>query len=434
MKIKLLMIGLLGLMSAATFAQTRDVKNAQESYDEYDQIKGQPIAVIKAKAKVNLADAKTSIDKAVLNEKNLGLAQTYALKGAIYGALAAEDSVATTATPNLNTAVEAIKKAKELDTKGEYKKLIDEANTYVAIFYQTQGVAQYKASKFEAAYQSFDSWSQATGDTTATYYAALSASNAGNTNPKFYPYAIADYNKLLATNYSENQKIYGYQTTLYILTKDTAAALKTIAAGVAKYPANSTLREQQLLTALMANKENEVLGSIEASITNDPRNKTLYYYAALTYSRIGDAADTKADKAKDDATAKTLHATALENYAKASDYYKKALAIDAEYFDANLNLGYVLMKPAIDLYNQANKLPSTATQKQYDDLRQKADDQFELAKPYLQKAVDLNPKSVDALSNLRNYYRGKYDKAHAADNKAKAEDLKKQIDALPSGK
>jgi len=56
--------------------------------------------------------------------------------------------------------------------------------------------------------------------------------------------------------------------------------------------------------------------------------------------------------------------------------------------------------------------------------------QFDLALPYLQKAVALNSKSSDALNNLRNYYRGKYDTANAAANKAKADDLKKQIDAL----
>jgi hypothetical protein len=88
------------------------------------------------------------------------------------------------------------------------------------------------------------------------------------------------------------------------------------------------------------------------------------------------------------------------------------------------------MKPAIELYNKANALPSNATQKLYDDLRAKADALFDIAKPYLQKAYDLKPKSKDAVNNLRNYYRGKYDKAHAKENADKASDLKKQADAL----
>jgi tetratricopeptide (TPR) repeat protein len=430
MKIKLLMIGLWGLVSAATFAQTRDLKNAQESYDAYDVAKGQPSPVLVAKAKSSIADAKVSIDKAVTNEKNAALPQTYALKGAIYGALALQDSVPANTAPLLTTAQEAIKKAKEMDTKGDFKKLIADANNYIAIYYNTAGVKQYQAGKYELAYQSFDNWNQAQPDTTALYYGALAASNAGTTNPKFYPYAITNYNKLLTTTYSGNSKIYTYLATLYMVTKDTANALKTASAGVAKYPGSAELQELQVRLALQAGKENSILGTIEGAIANDPKNKTLYYYAALTYSRIGDAEDDKASKAKDPAAKATLNKSALENYSKASDYYKKALAIDADYFDANLNLGYVLMKPAIDTYNAANNLPSNATQKQYDDLRYQADAQFELAKPYLQKAVDLNPKSKDALYNLRNYYKGKYDKANAAANKQKADDLKKQMDAL----
>jgi len=62
----------------------------------------------------------------------------------------------------------------------------------------------------------------------------------------------------------------------------------------------------------------------------------------------------------------------------------------------------------------AVKLPANQ-QKQYEAMRAKADAQFDLALPYLQKAVALNPKSADALTNLRNYYRGKYDPAPAAE-------------------
>jgi tetratricopeptide (TPR) repeat protein len=159
----------------------------------------------------------------------------------------------------------------------------------------------------------------------------------------------------------------------------------------------------------------------------------LYYYKGLTYSRIGDDVGSKSTKAKDKAMQASLNKESLDDYSKAADAYKKAIEIDPDYFDANLNLGNALMKPAIDLYNQANALPSNATQKQYDDLRLKADASFEVAKPYLQKAVDLDPKSSNALTNLRNYYRGKYDPANKDANKAKADDLKKQIDALPAG-
>src|ERR1700753_1480170 len=167
MKIKFLMIGLLGLASATAFAQKGALKDAQEGYDQYDVSKDAKIGAIKTKAMQSLTDAKTAIDKAAANDKTATLPQTYALKGAIYSALAVNDSVTTTAAPLLTTAQEAIKKAKDADTKGENKKTIDQANRNVAQYYQTQGVKQYQNKKYEDAYQSFDGWNTYLPDTTA---------------------------------------------------------------------------------------------------------------------------------------------------------------------------------------------------------------------------------------------------------------------------
>ena len=73
---------------------------------------------------------------------------------------------------------------------------------------------------------------------------------------------------------------------------------------------------------------------------------------------------------------------ALDNYSKATDAFKQALAIDPGYFEGVLNLGYVLMQPALVSYNTANQLPANQ-QKQYLALRAKANEQFDVAKPAL---------------------------------------------------
>jgi hypothetical protein len=439
MKIKLLMAGLLGLISVTAYAQKGALKDAQEGYDNYN-VESSSAATklspaLMAKSATDINDAKTAIDKAAANEKTSALPQTFALKAAIYGALAVRDTVPATSAPLLATAEDALKKAKELDTKGENKKLIDAANISVAQYNSSLGVKEYQAGKYDLAYKAFDAYREALpDDTTAIYYSALAASNAGSTDPKYYQYAITNYNTLLTTKYSGNAKIYNYLATLYMVNKDTANAIKIVSAGVAKYPSNAQLREQDIRISLQAGKGNEILGDIQSAITNDPKNKTLYYFQGLTYSRIGDGALDKATKTKDAAAKAALNQTGLDNYAKAADSYKKAVAIDPDYFDANFNLGYALMKPAIDNFNLAANLPSNASQKDYVALRTKADAQFDLALPYIQKAVSLDPKSVNALTNLWNYYRGKYDPANAADNKAKAADVKKQIDALPATK
>jgi hypothetical protein len=430
MKIKLLMAGLLGLVATTTFAQKGELSNAQTNYDKYASLRGQKVAALATTAKTSITDAKTSIDKASANEKTAALPLTYALKGAIYAALAIDDTVATTSAPLYNTAQDAVKKAKELDTKGENKKLIDGANLDLAQYSINIGIKNFQSGKYEDAYKAFDAYRTILPeDTNAIYYTALSASNAGNKDPKYYPMAISNYNKLITTNFSGNAKSYLNLSTIYLVTKDTVNALKAASDGATKYPTNSELRKREIEIGLQTGKGAEIMNKIQAAIANDPKNKTLYYYAAITYSQLGDASDNEYTKAKDEATRKAKHQAALDNYTKGADMDKKALAIDPDYFEANLNLGYLLEKPAIDDFNVAIKLPATQ-QKEYDAMITKSNAEFDAAKPYLQKAVDLNPKSAEALGNLRTYYRGKLDKAHTAENTAKAAELKKQIDAL----
>lgn len=418
MKIKLLMAGLLGLVSATAFAQKGELNTAKEEYEKYSGLRGQP--AMATMAGKSLSAAKESIDKASVNEKTASLPLTYAVKGSIYSALAAQDTVPTTSLPLFTTADEALKKAKELDTKGENKKMIDEAYLNLAQYQLTKGVKEYSASKYDLAYKSFDYYRTVLPeDTNAIYYTGLAAANSKN-----YPAAISNYNKLLTTKYSKNAITYLDLSSLYLASKDTANALKTVSDGVVKYPSNSDLRKREIEISLQTGKEKEVTDKIQAALANDPKNKTLYYYAGLTYSQTGDGYVNAQKAAKDPAAKAKLQASKAEAYGKAGEMYKKALELDPNYFEANLNLGYIILSPAIDLYNAANKLPANK-QKEYDAAVAKAKAQFDLAKPYLVKAVELQPKSIDALQNLRTYYQGVRDDANAAKIKA-------QIDALPA--
>ena len=198
--------------------------------------------------------------------------------------------------------------------------------------------------------------------------------------------------------------------------------MKIAGEGVAKYPNDNALRKREIEIGLQSGKQELVIDKITAAIAADPKNKTLYYYQGLTYSQAAEAINDKESKTKDPVAKKALEDQKLTNYSKAADSYKQAVALDPDYFEANLNLGYVLLNPAIDMYNTANKLPANQ-QKEYEAEVAKANAQFELSKPYLQKAVDLNPKSVDALRNLKTYYLGKQDMVNA--NK-----IQKQIEAL----
>ncbi|MEO7212382.1 tetratricopeptide repeat protein [Mucilaginibacter sp.] len=400
MKIKFFMAGVLAFASATTFAQKKELSNAQSEFEKYQTIRQGQLAV------TSLNNAKTSIDKAATDAKTGTLPQTYALKGAIYASLAILDTVTTTSAPLFATAEEALKKAKETDAKGENKKLIDDGGLSLAQYQLSAGVKAYQGAKYEVAYKAFDYYrSILPEDTTAIFYTGLAAYNSKN-----YPAAIKNYSKLVTTKYSNGERIYDELSGMYLVSKDTAGALKSLGEGLVKYPNSSTLRKKEIEIALQTGKSEEVLSKITAAIANDPKNKALYYYAGLVYSQTGDAAAAKVKTTKDAPGKAALKAKKTENYDKAAEMYKKALELDPNYFEANLNLGYILLAPAIESFNAANNLPGTASaQKQYDAFMAKSAVQFDVAKPFLQKAVDLKPGSRDALANLITYYRGKKD-------------------------
>jgi len=166
-----------------------------------------------------------------------------------------------------------------------------------------------------------------------------------------------------------------------------------------------------------------VLDQLDATIKNDPKNKQLYYYAGITYSQAAEDLKDQLAKTKDAVAKAKLQEQRATHFGKAAEMYKKALDIDPNYFEANLNMGYVLLSPAIDMYNAANQLPANK-QKEFDLALAKSREMFEPAKPYLLKAVDIDPKSMDALTNLKNYYLGKGDVTNANLIKAKMEALK----------
>jgi hypothetical protein len=415
MKITFLIAGTISLFSLSVYAQKGELTTAQQEYDKYETLRQQK--TMAAMARTSITTAKTSIDKAAANEKTATLPQTYALKGAIYSALAYNDTVATTATPLFTTASEAVKKAKETDTKGEYKKLIDASNQYLGYYQLNKGVKEFQAKQYDEAYKSFDFYrSVYPDDTTAIYYSGLAAANSKN-----YPVAISNYKKLVTTNYSRKADIYSDLSNMYLMQKDTAAALAAVGEGVSKFPANASLRGREVEIALQQGKQAEYVDKIQAAIANDPKNKTLYFYSGIAYGKIADAQSKIAKTAKDPAAKAAAQKAVIENTDKAAEAYKKAVEIDPNYFEANLNMGYILMTSAVDDFNTANKLPMSK-QKEYTALTAKVNAAADRAKPYLEKAVELQPKDPSALGNLRNYYIIKKDNVKSAE-------LKKRLDA-----
>jgi len=395
MRVKFLITGMISLISVTTvLAQKGELSNAQDEYNSFATLRGQKTGPLALKAATSLNNAKVSIDKASVNAKTATLPLTYAVKGAVYASLTLRDTVASTSIPLFATAEEALKKAKELDAKGENKKLIDDAYLELVQYKYNAGVKAYQSQKYSVAYDDFLFYrSVRPDDTTAIYLTGLSAAAAQK-----YDEAIENYTKLTTTKYSKNPDVYSDLSLIYLQKKDTVSAIKVITEGAGKYPENNKLSKREIELNLQAGNQAKVLEKMEKAIANDPKNKTLYYYAGLTYTQSKDLT-------------------------KAEAMYRKALEIDPNYYEASLNLGYILLNPGITAFNAAQKLP-TSKQKEYDAMMVKAKASFNAAKPVIQRTIEIKPNSIDALTNLKQCYLGLQDMAGATATQKKIDALK----------
>ncbi len=388
MKSLVFAFALLGCAYSAS-AQKGELSTAKTNYEKYIALKD---AGSLALAGPSLTIAKTSIDKAALNEKTAIDASTWAYKALIYANLALNEADAATAEALIKSAGDDFSKAVDMDTDKKNANLITAGNDAFAQFQLNKGVKAFQAQDFKQAYTAFEqSLIYRPADTLLTYYSGLAAINAVD-----YTSAIKRYEELLTTDYSANREIALDLSKLYSMQKDTVNAIRIASVYATKFN-DQALATQEIELSLMSGKQKQVIERILAQITLDPKNKLEHFYLGIAYD-------------------------ALKEFKKAEDAYKKAIDLDANYFDATLNLGSGILNNGIDLYNKANTLPANK-QKEYDAAMKAAFVEFDRAFPYLDKAVQIDPKSLNALQNLKTYYVIKK-------NTAKVAELTKQISAL----
>lgn len=348
-----------------------------------------------AKQLLTLETAKAATDKAITNEKTKENAELWAYRSLILSAITASDTInKVNAESAFVSAQEAIAKAKTLDVKATNKAIIASAENNLSVMMQNKGLAAFNAKNYKDAYTSFKYIATVLPqDSTFNLYTAIAANSAN-----MYDEAIVYYNKLLVINPS-NPSAYRELGRVYLTKLDTTTALKTFEMGSAKHPNDINLIFDALNIYLNRGQAAQKIGNIENAISKDTINKTLRFVAGIAYS---------ANKQID----------------KAEAAYKKAIALDANYQEAYYNLGVLYINIGNDFITAANKLPNTkAGQTKYEALKKSFNSQLAKAEPYLEKALDLNPKDVSTMNTLKEIYvkLNKLDKASA---------LKKKIEQM----
>lgn len=351
------------------------------------------ICVVAQKAKVQTAinyfkepyqqydKAKEAIDEAILNDQSSVMAKTWYYRGLIYQALHKNEKYGQLCDNCLQTAYESWQKSLELDPKGDWAEEIKLARIpFLANTVFEEGVVSFKNKDFKKALANFEMVQKMTpGDTSVTLNSAYSAERAGDlVKAKQY------YSQLISMKYPDD-KIYLSLSNIYKQENDTARALSSIRDGRTIYPDSINLMLAEINILLASGRNEEATTALNAATEKDPNNQNLYLALGSTYDNL---ANPKGADNKDLPKSKNYD----EYMKKAEEAYKKGLAINSDNYELNYNIGALYFNKAAEMANQANKLNSNDA---YSKAKEAFDQKFRDAKPYLEKALEKNPRKSE---------------------------------------
>jgi tetratricopeptide (TPR) repeat protein len=377
---------MIALSIGQSYAQQSKVASAFMSLENY----------LKDKTDIDqLKKAKQFIDEATLSESTAGRPKTWYYRGNVYWSM--NDSKDTSFTQKgenpLLTAVEAYKKAYDLDPKYDYA---EECYNKAYIGYNNIGITNFNKSNFEQALENFEMCADLKAkkgnvDTSAFENAAVSAIRAKNfAKSEFY------LKKLISFNKEKEGSRYIQLARLYKDKGDTATFLKTIQEGRTQFPNDQKLLTEELNLYLAGGKSAEAEKLLILAIEKDSTNAQLHYAAGTIYEDLAKRQDAIAS-------------------------YQKAISLKPDYWEAYFNLGAVYNNEAKRLQDIAN---NEKDNKKYEVLNKAAETEFKQALPYLEKALELAPKESDDVNALLRTLKQIYSRMSMTD---KYEEVKKRL-------
>lgn len=406
MKSKYVLLASALLISVATFAQKDQIKAAEKALKAG---KSQEAVTI-------LMEAESLIANAPDAEK----AQFFFVKG---------NSLLDLANKNVDTNTNLSLAAKA------YQDLIAAEKTSGKVKFSTQAAASITDIKFklingaiadskvdkhaDSAKKLYDAYLLDKKDTINLYYAASTYVNA-----KDYDAALKLYDDLKNLNYS------GKGTSYFAVNKLTS-----------QEDFFTTLQERDRMVKLGTHEKprTEVIPSKRGEIYKNmalilvEKGKTEEAKKAISEARKANPEDTSLTlteanlylETKDFEMYKKLIAEVLEknpndadlifnlgvlsanakNVADAEKYYKRVIEINPKYINGYINLAALKLENEKAIIDEMNKLgTSTKDMKRYDELKKKREELFKATIPYLEKAVELDPKNTDVSKTLLGVY------------------------------
>lgn len=370
--------------------------------------------------------AKLSIDKAIVHPKTMNSAKTWWYNGQTYHKIVEmcmynNDQAYCTLAPNAaDIALDSYIKAlvlnftdekwhsldivnKEADAQVFGKLLQDKKNVdnyeitgdvlmtrfpALANIFVNKGVKELNVGNIESSKDAFESFEKSlflSGlmkvDTLIYYYTAIAASRA-----EMYDESINYFKKVIEFdkfNFGEGDTtrvtIINGLSAVYLSNADTAKYIRTLKDGIEKYPNLTDHLVTKLINYYLDNNmSEEALNYLSIAIERTPNNHTYYLAQGSLFDK-------------------------LEKFNEAEASYKKAIEIKPDFFDANYNLGAIYYNKGGVLFNSLSDIPINK-QKLYDKTLLQAQEQFKIAKTYLEKAHEVNETDFDTMTSLVEVY------------------------------
>ena len=376
------------VVASASFAQKKAVSEAQS---------------IAKGSNADFAEARTLIKGALENPETKDDAKTWYVAGFI------EDQQFSTERtkqvlgqqPNEPVMYEALgsilpyfEKAYELDqrpnakgkVKPKYTKDIKSILGANHVYYINGGAYYFDQKDYKKAYDFFEQYLKisdmpmfegeqvAERDSnfmTVQFYAAVAATQLND-----HEVAVKALERAKNTDYRAND-IYQYLCYEYEQAKDTVNLEKTLEEGMQKFPDEPYYLLSLINNYIYSNRNEKAIEYLNTAISKDANNAQLYDVMGRVYE------------------------TGLKDYAKAEEYYKKALELNPEYIESISNLGRVYFNQGVNKQGEANMINDA---KQYQEELGKAKEFFKQAMPYFEKAHQMKPDEREYMIALRGIY------------------------------
>ena len=284
----------------------------------------------------------------------------------------------------LSKAIEAYKKAAEVDVKGKKIKDIKQALEKIASNYNQDAFTAYYLGNPSKASQLFEKSAAALAnaplsqiDTNSIYYAGITALEAGE-----FAKAKNFFDKTMSLGYMADGNIYANLYESVFQQKDTLAAKNYLEEGFQKFPENPQILTNLINLYISTNEDpNKLIDLLQKAKEELPGNASLYYVEGDIYGR-------------------------LKNYEEAVKSYRKAAEIDPKYEMGYYGEGVLWYNRALELQEEANALPYSEYKK-YDELQEQLKNSLKSAIEPFEKCFEMTTNDA-VKTNVADYLKRIY--------------------------